>query len=83
MKNHFEDLQQLFRLDCLLLFIVGYVCPMSDLSEFCDNIRIPYAIALVCTRLEKYDTLSKLKPIEVNKKLTFISLLVAHFITDH
>ena len=83
MKNHFEELQQLFSLDHLLLFIVGYVCPMSDLSEFCDHIRIPYAIALVCTRLEKYDTLSKLKPIEVNKKMIFIPLLVALFITDH
>ena len=70
MKEHFQELQELFLLDHLLLFIVGYVCPKSDISDFCDHIRIPYAIALVCKRLEKYQSLSTSGSSEVNKRMT-------------
>ena len=58
MKNHFEELQELFSFDHLLLFMVGYICPKSDISDFCDHIHIPYAIALVSRRLEKIQHLS-------------------------
>ena len=67
MKKHFQELQELFPLDHLLLFIVGYVCPKSDFSDFCDHIHIPYAIALVGKRLEKIHSLSVPGPTEVKE----------------
>ena len=47
MKEHYEELQSLFKLDPLLVFAVAYICPRCDIADLCDRIHLPYAIALV------------------------------------
>ena len=56
MKKHYKELALLFPLDHLLVFAVAYVCPMSDIADFCDNIYLPYAIALVAKKLDIFQT---------------------------
>ena len=51
MKNYYEELQLLFPLDPLLVFVVAYVCPRSDIAYLCEHIDLPYAIALVAKKL--------------------------------
>ena len=58
MNDHYQELQDLFPLDPLLVFSVGYVCPKSDIAEICRCIHIPYAIALVCEKLDTIRFLS-------------------------
>ena len=65
MNDHYQELQELFPLDPLLVFNVGYVCPKSDIAGLCDGIHIPYAIALVCKRLDTIRLLSNPGPTEV------------------
>ena len=47
MRDHYEELQSLFTLDPLLVFAVAYICPRCDITDLCDRIHLPYAIALV------------------------------------
>ena len=79
MKEHYQELQELFSLDHLLLFIVGYVCPKSDIAEFCVHIHIPYAIALVCRRLEKYHSLSHPSITEVKWAINIEIVIITVF----
>ena len=52
MREHYDELAALFPLDPLLVFAVAYLCPMYELADLCDNIDLPYAIALVAKKLE-------------------------------
>ena len=52
MKEHYKELEELFHLDPLLVLAVAYLCPASDLANLCDNIEMPYAIAIVAMKLE-------------------------------
>ena len=47
MDKHYQELQSLFTLDPLLVFAVAYICPRCEIADLCDNIHLPYAIALV------------------------------------
>ena len=51
MNKYFQELQDLFSLDNLLLFDIAYICPKSDIADLCDAIHLPYAIALVCQKI--------------------------------
>ena len=56
MKKHYEELALLFPLDPLLVFAVAYICPKCDIADLCDNIYLPYAIALVAKKLDSVQT---------------------------
>ena len=47
MKKHYQELQSLFTLDSLLVFAVAYICPRCEIADLCNNIHLPYAIALM------------------------------------
>ena len=43
--------KDLFSLDPLLVFNVGYICPSSDVAELCKDLYLPYAISLVSMKI--------------------------------
>ena len=59
MNKHYQyqELQSLFALDPLLVFAVAYICPRCDIADLCDNIHLPYAIALVNKNTSDSDAL--------------------------
>ena len=52
MEKHYKELELLFPLDPLLVFVVAYVCPTDDITHLCSNIYLPYALALVAMKLD-------------------------------
>ena len=51
-EEHYKELEPLFPLDPLLMFVVADVCPADEVSHLCSNISLPYAIALVAKKLD-------------------------------
>ena len=71
MNKHYEELQALFSLDPLLVFRVAYICPISDIADLCDHIRLPYAISCVSMKIENMRRkLSEAGEFEVSKNNT-------------
>ena len=55
MRKIFPEVKLLFELDPLLVFTVAYICPRKCIPELCEEIHLPYAIALVAKRCQVDD----------------------------
>ena len=67
LKDCYEVVKDLFSLDCLLMFNVGYICPSSDVAELCKHLHLPYAISLVSMKIRSFKKqVSKAKEIEAS-----------------
>lgn len=65
LSSHYQELQELFPLDPLLVLSVAYVCPKREIANLCDQIHLPYAISLVVNRVKNMSYLSGHTPVEV------------------
>ena len=60
-------LKDLFLLDPQLVFIVGNICPSSDIAELCKHLYLPYAISLVSMKIQSLKKkISEVKEIEAS-----------------
>ena len=75
-QKYEKDIQQLFRFDSRLLYIIPYICPEADTSALCDILPLELAIVWLTERLNfhvsynfRLSTISKDKVKWVNVNL--------------